>query len=125
MHVVPQGNTIYFDVDDTLIYWNPLKLDENLEARCRDIKFKLNEIEIEKFVIEENVIELILQKESGCHIVVWSASGSQWAEAVIKALNLEDYVDVVVSKPFQYYDDKKSEEWMPVQRRHFGRIYKS
>lgn len=125
MYVVPQGNTVYFDVDDTLIYWDDEKIDSSILDLARMIRIELNGQEIIRYSIEENVREIMLQKLSGCHVVVWSASGSQWAAAVIEALEMSEYVDVVVSKPTQYYDDKDCKDWMPAKRRHYGPIFKS
>ena len=45
-------------------------------------------------------------------MICWSAGGFDWCAAVIKALNLENYVDLVISKPCYYYDDLKPEEFM-------------
>jgi len=125
MHVVPQGNTMYFDVDDTLIYWDDETLCSQIKDLSEQVTINLNGLVLRRYVIQENVREIMLQKASGCHVVVWSASGSQWAEAVVKALALEDFVDVVISKPYKYYDDKSSSEWMPAKRRHFGELFKS
>ena len=125
MYVVPQGNTVYFDVDDTLIYWDTTKIDPTIIKEAEQITIKLNGFEMLRHVIQSNVDEIVLQKMSGCHVVIWSASGSQWAEAVIKALELEDYVDVVVSKPYHYYDDKDAKCWMPAQRRHHGPLFQN
>lgn len=51
-------------------------------------------------------------KHRGNLVIVWSASGQGWAEAVVKALGIEKYVDIVISKPNFYFDDKPVSEWM-------------
>lgn len=51
-------------------------------------------------------IELMKQhKARGMFIIVWSKAGSKWAEAVIKYLKLEEYVDLILTKPDKYIDD--------------------
>ena len=69
-----------------------------------------------KQAITQHIEELIRQKKSGTRIVVWSASGVQWAEAVVKSLGIEKYVDAVLSKPTRVYDDKDPIEWLPERR---------
>jgi len=49
----------------------------------------------------------------GHAIVVWSGGGADWAEAVVKALKLEEFVDVVTAKPTYYIDDiAGAREWI-------------
>ena len=63
-----------------------------------------------------HVSQLVQQNLKGVRMVVWSAGGADWAEAVIKTLKLEDYVDVILTKPDFFYDDSKPEGFMG---RHF------
>lgn len=51
----------------------------------------------------------------GYGIIVWSANGKEWAEKIVKRLKLEEYVDIVMTKPSKYLDDKPVQEWMPSQ----------
>lgn len=41
----------------------------------------------------------------GFVVIVWSTSGHEWAEQVVKALKLENEVDYVMSKPHRMFDD--------------------
>ena len=111
MYVLPEGRVAYFDVDDTLVEW------EEFGAGPK-VSIEINGMISEKAVIDEHINELILQKKSGTSIIVWSAGGVKWAEAVVKALELEEYVDAILTKPDRIYDDKDSSEWMP-KRRYF------
>ena len=111
------GNIVAFDTDDTLIYWDADKFlhPEDVRHNCNvEIKFKGKKLI--RVVMADHVSELKLQKESGQTVVVWSASGVDWAEAVVKALKIEEYVDLVMSKPTKLYDDMEASEWMPKVR---------
>lgn len=55
--------------------------------------------------IEENVQFLKDLKSRGYHITVWSAAGFRRAEEVVKALQLEPYVDVIMTKMLKHCDD--------------------
>ena len=52
----------------------------------------------------------------GHSIVLWSAGGSDWAETVIKALNLDDLVCVIMPKPYWYMDDLEAAEFLAGKR---------
>jgi len=107
---VEDGPSAHFDVDDTLVCWYDIPEDcpedeivnvtyRNLTDRLRINKYNVN----------------LLKKLSIRHhkICVWSKGGSGWSRAVVKALNLEDYVDVIMSKPTYYIDDLKDpKEWI-------------
>jgi hypothetical protein len=103
MYKVPNGPTAYFDVDDTLISWNMEDGHSSsdyvvIECRGRSDEYLVN---------RHNLMHLMKLSTRGHGIIVWSAGGSDWAEAVVKALNIEEYVDVVAPKPTYYIDDVK------------------
>ncbi len=97
-------NVAYFDVDETLIlYKYPLtKHEEAIEIRMDD---SLPSVVVVPH--KQHIETLKNHKAWGNGVVVWSRSGYKWAAAVVRALNLEPYVDLVAAKPFYYYDDKK------------------
>jgi len=103
MHKVPCGPTAFFDVDGTLLSWDtPEGVDINddrmVSVRCRG--------HCEKLFPNQHNIKLLKQfAQRGIAVIVWSAGGSDWAEAVVQALNLEEYVSVVTGKPDYYIDD--------------------
>lgn len=98
---------VYFDVDDTLIDWNKRDTDAALAF--------LNPSDNSIWCLEPKwdiVKKLKEHKRNGDTVIVWSQGGWDWAEEVIKTLKIESYVDAVMTKPHQYYDDLHSNEWM-------------
>jgi len=97
-------NVAYFDVDDTLV------MHKFPDHQLGDaIEIFIPDRELFRATVVPNVdhIErLKLHKAWGNGVVVWSRSGWEWAEAVVKALQLEEYVDFIAAKPMYYYDDK-------------------
>ena len=123
---IPGDRTVFCDVDDTLLMWNPSK--EDLEARgisvhcpgslCTDEDGVISKTEgfTERLLPHRKHVEqLIKHKMRGHTIVVWSAGGVDWAEAAVKALFLTNIVDVVMSKPAWAYDDLQPNEFIKVQ----------
>lgn len=109
---LPDNRTCYFDVDDTLIEWK-LCSERDIDAvRLVDSTGRV----FYKRAIVDHIAELKNQKLTGNTVVVWSAGGGAWAAIVIKALKLEEYVDVCLTKPDFYYDDKDVTDWFPKKR---------
>lgn len=124
MFVVKCGPTVFFDVDDTLVMWDATP--EELETKGIVIEYPIQKVYNYKGVqtrlnIREKTVmphqlhikKLIEHKLRNHTVVVWSAGGSQWAEAVVRTLGLTDYVDLVVSKPNWCYDDLTAAEFIP------------
>jgi len=127
MIVIPGNNIVFFDVDDTLILWSPTQ--EQLEKYGIDITCDKSMIPNWKSepvpsgvwitrIVPHNVhIEELKKYKMRNHtVVVWSAGGYNWAKIAVKALKLEDYVDLVISKPTWIYDDLSAAEFMPKNR---------
>jgi hypothetical protein len=92
----------FFDVDNTLAIHN---VDPESELGKHIIEIPAPR-GIVKVVPHLEHIALIKQLYSqGLGVVVWSAGGAEWAATVIKALKLEDFVDLVISKPQWVIDD--------------------
>lgn len=123
---LPEGQTAAFDVDHTLVIWemDPVKLigvssnsvEDLFDHQPKSLAHLLREQPEEvlmnfrdrSFIIRPiytHVLQLVQQKIKGLNVVVWSASGSDWAEAVVNALKLDDHVDVIQTKPHFVYDD--------------------
>ena len=112
MIAFPDNRTAYFDVDDTLVEW---KLCSDREADAVKIVDESGRVFYKKAIVA-HIEELKNQKMTGNTVVVWSAGGGAWAETVVKALGIEEYVDVCLTKPDFYYDDKDVSEWFPTKR---------
>lgn len=112
MYKVTCGETVFFDVDDTLVMFCPpdeIVKELDLKANTFHCRGKVS-----KFYINEHNIKLLKDLSVRGHaIVVWSTAGSDWCEAVVKNLELEEYVEVVMGKPAWYIDDKEDpRKWM-------------
>jgi len=97
---------VAIDVDDTLIYWQhkPGRRSVSIPVDNHD----------EMFDVHEGHVEALKKHAARGHtILVWSAGGSDWAEAVIKALQLEEYVDIIMPKANWIYDDISPNEFLP------------
>lgn len=136
MKVLPCKQPTYFDVDDTLVMWNRPAADDPdaIEITCPTSR-------TERFLLEmtddgnlepdtptetvsvgtwterlkphkKHIEQLKLHKLRGHTVIVWSAGGWEWAEAVVRALKLEQYVDLVIEKPMWFYDDLMPNEFM-------------
>jgi predicted phosphatase len=106
MRVIENEINVYLDVDDTLVMWGKIKrgqralhVTDPYDGTQHTLRPHIGHIKVLKD-----------RKARGATIHVWSASGWQWALAVVKALKLEGYVDYVQSKPTMYVDDLQAEE---------------
>lgn len=101
--IVFKNGPVCFDVDDTLIMWEyhekapdlpTVTLKEESTGHSQTFQIHIHHVERIKML-----------KLTGKTIIVWSQSGSEWAEKVVVALGLEKFVDVVLEKPPRVYDD--------------------
>jgi hypothetical protein len=113
MLVIRNDMTVACDVDDTLVMWSS---NRSLEER---IHIEAGEISAWVWPHRKHIDQLKKHKARNHKIIVWSAGGFAWAEAVVNALELNEYVDVVMAKFQWYYDDLRSEEFMPECNRNY------
>ena len=98
--------SVAFDVDNTLVFW---EYDENKPQ----VAIQVDDHD-EMFSVHEKHVEALKKHATRGHqVIVWSAGGSDWAEAVVKALQLEKYVDIIMPKPDWIYDDISPNEFLP------------
>lgn len=106
MVVIKSDLIVYCDIDQTLVDWNVKDGDSFIEIENNGIT--------SRFVpITENIEQIKKHRVCGHGIAFWSLGGWAWANLVIKALGLEQYADVVLSKPRWFIDDLPSSEFMP------------
>jgi hypothetical protein len=98
-----KDNVAFFDVDDTLVLY---KWPDDRDSEAMDIGIEGSLMQARVVPHRYHINQLKLHKAWGNGVVVWSRSGYDWAKAVIEALGLTEYVDLVIAKPFYYYDDK-------------------
>lgn len=104
MIVANSERVICFDIDDTLIIWDKTSYSGGSFGYVA-VKCPHEKITTHHRVHQRHVKFLKRMKAKGLTIVVWSQGGTAWAEAVVKALGLEDHVDFVMSKPEKCVDD--------------------
>lgn len=117
MYVQKSLKSVHYDVDDTLILWNSNKSFNKSDLQSIDIMDPYLGPDATPIRVRPNqsAINHLKQKhKEGNTIVVWSAGGWAWAEAVVKALNLEPYISLVMSKPDEYVDDLESKEFLGI-----------
>lgn len=108
-----QGPVIYFDVDDTLVMWGrspKLELDGIwIHTDCREKRGE------RLFLVphKAHITKMKAHKEQGATVIVWSRGGGQWAQDVVTALGLTNFVDACIPKPDIAYDDLPATEVLP------------
>lgn len=91
------------DVDDTLVMWE----DNFNQPHEGAIEF-IDPYDGSKNYLKPHMKHVNLLKKykgRGMCVMVWSAAGVKWAKAVVNTLGLQDYVDLVITKPSKYIDD--------------------
>lgn len=102
MKVVENEQILFSDVDDTLIRWDEINPKDGSGITILD-PYDDNVVRLRPHLPHIKLIKD--RKARGATIVVWSGGGYKWAEAVVRALELEDYVDYILSKPTVILDD--------------------
>jgi predicted phosphatase len=111
MKTIDTESTVFIDVDETLVMWD-VEAKEYDTRRILEIKSPYDGVSHVLYVHTGHIKILKDRKARGSFIVVWSAGGFAWAEAVVKALKLEKYVDLCMTKPHAYIDDKEAKDIM-------------
>lgn len=117
MQVIENENIVAIDVDGTLVAPYSRLQSYSEEDEDRQIRI-LNPYSntISWFIPLHQHVELLKQyKGRELFVIVWSAGGAKWAEAVVKTLELQEYVDLIMTKPSKLVDDLSPEEIFPTR----------
>lgn len=108
--LVQNESVLCVDVDNTLVIWGQ---EDVPGVELISVANPLNPTDVSLLRPHNGHIKILKDRYlRGSHVTVWSAGGYRWAEAVVKALKLERHVDIIMTKPFAYIDDKEANEWM-------------
>lgn len=108
--LVENEHVYMFDVDDTLILWDD-EIHAPGEGRIAVVD-PYDKITVYVKPHTRHVKLLTQMKGRGRYVVVWSAAGAKWAQAVVDALGLDHSVDLILTKPIGYVDDLPVDQWM-------------
>lgn len=97
---VKDGGVFASDIDDTLVMWY---IPSDYKGPL--LKITTNGYTEECIVNRPAVEHLKKMKRRAFSVIVWSAGGSDWAEAVVRALRIEEYVDIIMPKIDHHLDD--------------------
>lgn len=107
MKIIPNQKVIMVDCDETLILWSIANAPKE-----KLITLSINELSAAVLPHQKNINLFIKLAKMNYSMCVWSRTGFDWAEAIVKALNLEQYTTLCLSKPLFYLDDAPAESWM-------------
>jgi hypothetical protein len=105
--VYESHKVVCIDCDDTLILWDKSKYPHLPTVELWYAGFHSRVV-----IHERNRNLLIKLAKLGYMVVVWSMTGYDWAETVVKGLGLEQYVHLCMTKPRFYVDDKEADQWI-------------
>jgi hypothetical protein len=116
MIIIKSENIKPFDVDETLV--TTAGLNDAPGGWYADVEDPISgHIHVR---INAAMVRLLKEEAArGSFVIVWSRGGYQWAANVVKALGLNKYVNLVISKPLVYFDDKDAAEWLTSGQRVF------
>lgn len=105
------GEPIYIDVDSTLCF-AACDLSDAQKALAMPWTVYCFGRNIRVYPHKQNIEVVGKLWDRGYTLIVWSRSGAPWAEAVSKALGIDQMVSLYAKKPMYYLDDLPANEWM-------------
>lgn len=100
MQIIKSEMVVFWDVDCTLV----MEHSKDPDLTYIDV---LTGKEKHGKIHKAHVEQLIKHKARGFYNIVWSGNGHAHAEQIVKALGLERYVDICMSKCVKHWDDLK------------------
>lgn len=110
MNVVANEDVVFFDVDDTLVMWDKTPNDD-----AKTYVYVIDPYDGKQMRLEVHTPHVKLLRNlsaRGTAVVVWSQSGYRWASIIVSALDLQDCVQLVMTKPKSYVDDLPVTDWL-------------
>lgn len=103
-------NVVCFDVDETIVHWH--SSDDPTTDMWVIVQDKDKHIEKRVRINTKTVDKIKGHAQVGHFVIVWSAGGYAWANAVINELGLNSFVNMVSTKPKWYVDDEPADVFM-------------
>lgn len=103
MDVIANENVAVFDCDDTIVMWDS-QFDRDDYTKIPFVDPYDGSVNYLK-PHRKHIALLKKYKGRGMTVIVWSAAGYKWAESIVKTLELEEFVDVIMTKPSKFIDD--------------------
>lgn len=97
---IKDGRVFASDCDDTLVMWT---IPQGYSGPL--VETVLDGVKDVCIPNQHAINHLKKMKARNYAVIVWSAGGSDWAEAVVKALKLEKHVDLIMPKIDFHLDD--------------------
>jgi hypothetical protein len=98
--------SVFVDCDDTLILW-----DVSAYVFAPKVSIEYAGHKSELAIHQKNVNLVRKMAKLGHPIVVWSATGADWAKKVAEAVGLDDIVVGYLTKPKYIIDDLDAANW--------------
>lgn len=111
MKIIRNERVVPCDIDGTLV----VHIKEKDNVCTLELVSVYDPLEGAHILLRKNLPMIRILKEEharGAYVVVWSRGGFEWASNVIEALELQDYVDLIISKPHIYLDDVEIKDWL-------------
>jgi len=103
-HPSQKEMVVMCDVDETLVLWHQGVSDVYITD-----PYGIDGAQIALKRHNRHIKLLKDKSKRGYYIIVWSAGGEAWANAVVDALGIRDFVNDVIAKPVCFIDDLPAE----------------
>lgn len=112
MKIIKNDSIICFDVDETLV----MHISKEEATKTQTAIYMKDERTSVDYYFRPNQIHINILKSNhvrGRLVIVWSAAGYEWAKMIVDLLELNQYVDFVMTKPIGYVDDNSWDSFCP------------